>query len=132
MGSGSYSIPYRYIATLDSEYFVRNDIRLWQRVCTNGLFDIWNPGAPEERLNNSLLYREDPRCARIQLLRLHEICEQFDLNDVRDKGARVHHLVAANRNVTIKRPIVDDAEFLGVKQLFEDSVANYIVSPHLR
>jgi hypothetical protein len=41
-----FSIPYRYIAMLDSEYYIKNDIRLWEKICSNGLFDIWDPISP--------------------------------------------------------------------------------------
>jgi len=104
-----FSIPYKYIATFDSHFFIRNDARLWQRICSNGLFDIWDPDAPFSRFDNC---DSHPSKYRIQLLRIFEINEEFHKSAVIASGDRIDHLNTNIRKVTIKQPVINDKEFL--------------------
>jgi 5-methylcytosine-specific restriction protein A len=117
-----YLMPLRYIAELDSEYFVRNDMELWKTICTNGLFNIWDPIAPYNRLAES---RTDPSRFRIQLLRIYEIKEDFSSDDIVAVSSRIDHLVAPNPEVTIKNPVVNEEEFHHIKTLLIESVSKY-------
>lgn len=119
----SFVIPLKYIANLDSEYFIRNDKRLWQRICNNGLFDIWDPIAPYNRFNQSESY---PAEYRIQLLRIFEIKEEFHPNDINPVSDRIDHLSNANRTVTIKNPIINDEDFRIIKTLLTESVSEFL------
>jgi hypothetical protein len=119
-----FSIPYRYIADLDSEYFIKNDMRLWQRVCGNGLFDIWDPIAPYSRFAEC---NSDPSSYRIQLLRIFEINEEFDDADIIPANSRIDHLTTTNRNVTKKQAVIPDEEFLRLRSLLKESVSEFMV-----
>lgn len=118
-----FSIPYRYIAYLDSEYFIRNDLRLWQSICCNGLFDIWDPTAPYSRFDKS---DSHPSKYRIQLLRIFEINEEFHKSNIIFSSDRIDHLNTAKRTVTIKQPVINDEEFLIIKSLIKESVSEFM------
>ena len=74
-----YVNPYKYIATLVNEYHVENNPKLWKKICSNGLFDIWDPVAPYDRFE---LCKSDPSKYRILLLRIFEIDKEFDKNEI--------------------------------------------------
>jgi len=118
-----FSIPYKYIANLDSEYFIRNDLRLWQKICSNGLFDIWDPIAPYSRFDKSDSY---PSRYRIQLLRIFEINEELHKSDIIFSSDRIDHLNTAKRTVTIKQPVINDAEFFLIRSLLKESVSEFL------
>jgi hypothetical protein len=118
-----FSIPYRYIAILDSEYHIKNDMRLWEKICSNGLFDIWDPFSPYRRFSES---KSDPSRFRIQLLRIYEINEEFQPNQIVPVSDRVDHLIASRRTITIKDPVIPDQEFFSIKVLLEKSVGGFI------
>jgi hypothetical protein len=101
---------------------MRNDISMWQTVCNNGLFDIWDPTAPYDRLAMS---RSDPAELMIQLVRIYEMDGQLDSRDVRSVSDRIDHLVGPQRTVTIKGPVVTDGEFHKIKALLVSSVSQY-------
>lgn len=118
-----FSIPYRYIAILNSEYHIKNDMQLWEGICSNGLFDIWDPISPYRRFAES---KSDPFRFRIQLLRIHEINEEFQPNQIVPVSDRVDHLIASRRTITIKGPVIPDQEFFSIKVLLEKSVGGFI------
>lgn len=116
-----FSIPYKYIVLLDSVYPIKNDLRLWERVCNNGLFDIWDPSAPFKRFNDSVSLRN-----KIILLRIYEIYEEFDEIEIEPVSDRIDH-ITSNRNleVTLKNPVINDEEFKKIKELLENSLKDY-------
>lgn len=118
----SFKIPYKYIAVYDSEYFIINDIQLWKNVCNNGLFNIWSPYAPYKRFSES---KKDSSEYRILLLRIYEIIEEFSEEEIYSPSNRIDHLIAENRKVTIKAPLIDDISFLKIKTLLQKSVEPY-------
>ena len=118
----SFSIPYKYIAQCESEYFIKNEIELWERLCFNGLFDVWDPIAPYNRFANS---KTHPSQFRIQLLRIYEINEIFEEKDVDHASDRIDHLIANHSPVRIKAPVINDEEFLRIKKLLAESVADF-------
>jgi predicted RNA binding protein YcfA (HicA-like mRNA interferase family) len=115
--------PYSYAAVLDSQHFIRNDRALWQTLCSNGLFDIWNPSAPFSRFEES---GSDPAHYRIQLLRVYALNRQFPRDDVRAVSPRVDHLVASDRIVKAVRPVVTETEFVRIKSLLKESVSGFL------
>lgn len=117
-----FTIPYKYIATLDSEYFIKNDTRLWKKICRNGLFDVWDPVAPYTRFDEC---RSDPSRYRIQLLRIFEINEEFDDADIIPANDRIDHLTTSSRTVTIKRPVITKNNFEKIKTLLKKSVSRF-------
>ena len=51
LAAESYSIPLKYIAKIEGSYTVKNSMDLWKEICTNDLFDIWDPeGGPHKKL----------------------------------------------------------------------------------
>ena len=119
-----FSIPYTYIAALVSEYFIKNDIRLWQIICSNGLFDIWDPISPYSRFAEC---KSDPLSYRIQLLRIFEINEEFDEIDIIPANSRIDHIMTTKRTITIKQAVIPDEEFLRIKSLLKESVLEFLI-----
>jgi predicted RNA binding protein YcfA (HicA-like mRNA interferase family) len=115
--------PLSYAAVLDSQYFIRNDRTLWQVLCSNGLFDIWNPAAAFCRFEES---GSDPARYRIQLLRVYALDRQFRPDEVRAASSRVDHLVATTRTAKPVRPVIAEPEFVRLKSLLKDSVSRFL------
>lgn len=126
MDAESFAMPLKFIATLDSEYFIRNKIPLWQTLCSNGLFDIWEPRQPYLRFAQA---RSDSAKFRIQLLRIYEINHEFRTDDINPVSFRVDKLVSPAREVTVKMPLIDENEFDNMKELLKRSVVNYLTRP---
>ena len=90
-----YELSGKYIAILDRIFHINNDISIWQNLCTNGIFDIWEPEAPF----NSLDKKEDPM---ILLLRIFEI--DYDFTDEIKRGTYFDDI--PSRKVRVVRPII--------------------------
>lgn len=118
----TYTIPYKYIAVLDSEYPIKNDIRLWLVLCNNTLFNTWAPEAPYTRYAQS---KKDQSQFRILLLRIYEIVEEFRQQDIIHVSDRIDHLVIEFTTVTIAKPVIPDKEFDTIKNLLKDSVNHF-------
>jgi hypothetical protein len=127
LSSETYHIPLKYIAIMDSEYHIRNDMKLWEKICTNGLFDVWDPYAPYTRFSES---KSDEKQYRIQLLRIYEIEEEFHHSDIRHVNNRIDHIRKENRAVTLKAPVIHDEEFGGIRSLLVGSIAAFM-APHV-
>lgn len=94
-----YELRGKYVAILDRIFHIRNNIRIWERLCNNGVFDIWEPEAPYNSLSNKI----DPM---ILLLRIFEI--DYDFSNEIAKGRYVDRI--AGRKVGIVRPIIPNNE----------------------
>jgi len=66
----NFQLKSRYVAVLDRIFLINNNIGIWNKLCNNGIFDIWDPRAP----NNRLIDKEDPM---ILLLRIFEVDNDF-------------------------------------------------------
>jgi hypothetical protein len=120
--SDDYSIPYKYVATLDSEYFIRNDMKLWDVLCHNGLFDVWTPNAPYMRFEDS----SSPRSKyRIQLIRIWQIKEEFRQDEIEHASDRIDHLLSCNNPVTPDKPVINNEDFRNIKLSLIDSVQEF-------
>ena len=66
----------RYVAVLDRIFPISNKPSIWEKLCNNGIFDIWDPTAPENSLRDkdSRIEKENPR---ILLLRVFEVDHDF-------------------------------------------------------
>jgi hypothetical protein len=122
LNTDNYSIPLKYIAIFDSEYSIRNDMKLWEKICTNGLFDIWDPYAPYRRFAES---KADEKQYRIQIIRVWEIENQFYDSDIRHASDRIDHISKENRTVSLKSPVINDEEFKNIKMLLAESIAPF-------
>jgi hypothetical protein len=116
-----YSIPYKYIASLEGEYPIKNNITLWEEVCNNGLFDIWAPEAPYSRFEESKL---NSKHFRIILLRVYEILEEFSEDEL-ERHDKFHKIMRDDRMVTLAREIISDDEFRDIKDLLKKSIDKY-------
>lgn len=119
LNTDSYSIPLKYIAEFDDEYFIRNDPKLWEKICMNGLFDVWDPEAPHRRFAES---KADEKEYRIQILRISEIDNQFHDSDIRHATDRIDHINIENRMVSSKSPVISNEEFKNIKTLLLESI----------
>jgi hypothetical protein len=119
LGPERFTLPLKYIATLDSEHPIQNTVALWETLCTNGLFNIWDPTAPYDRLSKS---KSDPSGFHIQLLRLQEIDREFKPEDIIPANRWIDHLIATDRSVNILRPVIPDEEFQRIKRLLIESI----------
>ncbi len=117
-----YNIPLKYIALLDNQYFIKNEIQLWEKLCNNGLFDIWFPASPFIRFEES---KKQSKYYRLFLLRLYEINEEFDNKEVVPVSDRIDHIKRNDLRVILKKPIVNDYEFKKIKELLENSVKEH-------
>jgi hypothetical protein len=126
LNAENFDMPYKYIAELDSEYFIRNDPALWETVCSNDLFDIWDPTSPFKRFDES----ESPESKfRIQLLRIYEIDHEFNPDDIRFASSRTDQL-KSSPDVNKKSPaVILDTDFGNLKKLLERSVSLYRIYP---
>lgn len=125
LGAEDYKMQLNYVALLEGEYFIRYNSYIWEEVCNNGLFDIWTPDAPYKRFAEA---RKPQDKFRIILLRIYEIEEAFDEEDV-ERSDRHSKITRDNLMVKLKRPVVDDKEFLRIKSLLETSIKKYENSP---
>lgn len=96
MAAEFYEVPQRYVAVLDRIFHIKNGINLWKDICTNGLFDIWEPQAPFNCLNEKV----DPM---ILLLRIYEVDYDF-MNDIRRYNA--HYSRIPERRVRRVKPVI--------------------------
>lgn len=116
MQSDNYSIPLQYIVQLVDKYYIKNDLNMWNEICTNNLFDIWLPQAPYKRYQVKTYAKN----FYIALLRVYKINEKISNNDI-NWGDRYHSL-KQSIEVTIEKPIVDDGVFNKTKVLLEDTL----------
>ena len=126
MDAESFAIPLRYAVDLDSEYFVRNSMGLWRMVCSNGLFDIWQPDQPYLRFSKS---KSHPSQFRIQLLRVYEIDHEYAPTDIEFTSSRIDRLISPVRLARVWHPLIPDDAFSEVRALLKRSVADYLTSP---
>ena len=120
---------YNYIAAIDSEHFINNEEKLWGKICTNGLFDIWLPKAPLKVFQKSKSKKSQ---FRILLLRIYEIEKGFTTNDIKKRNPWTDEIIPADENgleVKIIKPVINDDKFAKIKGLLEESIKDYRSSP---
>jgi hypothetical protein len=122
----SFLIPYKYVAFLEEEYFIKNEMPLWEEICKNGLFDVWVPDAPSRRFKEC---KSNPSNFRILLLKIHEIDEEFHKNEIASVSDRIDHIIGPNLRVTLKKPVVEYREFQEIKDLLETSIGKFLKKP---
>lgn len=121
----SFNMPYKYVAFLDSEYFIRNELELWKILCDNGLFNIWLPESPYKRFNQS---KKNKKYYRILLLRIYEISEEINKDSIIFKSARIDNINKKDTTITIKKPIIDEKRFSDIKSLLKKSIRPFLNS----
>jgi len=118
---------HKYIAVYDSQYHIKNDERLWDTICHNGLFDIWRPESPYTRFADPKRCTSPPSEFRIVLLRIWEIEEEIKKEKIIPRGhnGRFANIPSDSLKVTLKRQIINDEKFEEIKNLLKDSIENY-------
>jgi len=92
----------RYVAVLDRIFYITNKRSIWEKLCNNGIFDIWDPTAPENSLRDkdSRIEKENPR---ILLLRVFEVDHDFS-DEIIIANAFIDHVRQCKLNFI--RPII--------------------------
>src|SRR3989339_14723 len=121
LNSENYTVPYKYVAKMIKAYQIENNFDMWSEICGNGLFDIWAPVAPYKRFQDA---KVNPDRFAIGLLRVYEIVEEFGDLEIH-KYDRQHMLTRERLEVTVKKPLLSDAEFVGVETLLENVIKKY-------
>jgi len=134
--------PQKFIDENNGKYVVKlarifhlstNHIKIWNEFCTNGLFNIWNPAAPYNRLNK-LNHQVDPfnynfntkeydvneekymhknqlPSARILLLRIFKLNEEDSYkNDDIDIRSQQFDSIKP-KEVLLDKPVINDYDF---------------------
>lgn len=129
----------KYVAKLERCFDItQNNIETWNKFCTNGLFNIWNPAAPYNRLNSvKEPYRHQVdafkydlstkeydvsnekwknihyqlKGAKILLLRIYELNEKnfYRTNEIKINRSEFDSIEP--RRVLLDNPVIDDFEF---------------------
>lgn len=127
----------KYVAELARIFIIScNHIDIWNKYCTNGVFNIWNPAAPYNRLNikdhqvipfdynpnirvydvDNKIYRNKNQLpdAKILLLRIIKLNSEdvFDKNQILIKDH--YDQIKQPRKVSLDNPVVDDFNFNGI------------------
>jgi hypothetical protein len=120
MGADNYTIPYKYVTLLVKTYSIKKDnTDLWQEICTNNLFDIWEPTEP----HRLLLTKKKPK---IGLFRIYKIKEEFDECEIITVGTRGNHrIIRDDLNVTLMASVVGPNEFKKTQSLSDSSIKKY-------
>jgi hypothetical protein len=118
----------KYIAVLDRIFHINSDLQLWERLCNNGIFNIWDSRAPFHSLENKI-------DQMILLFRIFEVDRDFS-NTIQYGN---YFDTVPKENFSIIRPLIPQnnedqyaknysgAEYFDdiVKKL-QDSVANHL------
>ena len=117
--SDNFKIEHKYIISVVKFKDIKNKTEMWDEICTNGLFDIWDPSAPFQKY----VENENPNQFCIGLLRLYEIDEIIseDLLKVNDRNT----ILKKTLTVKIKRPIINDAEFNEIKEKLDRTLDKF-------
>jgi len=122
----NFSVPYKYIAFPVRHYNIKNELLFWKSICSGGLFDIWDPeGGPFKRFFDPKICKSDPSKYMILLLRIWEIEEQFMNDEIKHASNYIDKIIKENRFVTLKKPVINDAEFDKIKEFAEESIKGY-------
>jgi len=91
----NYHHQLKYMAVLEKKFHINSNLPLWEKICNNGLFNIWDPVAPLNNLKN----KTDQM---ILLLRIFEIDCDFSKFIRYDS----HYDIVPKVPLNIIRPII--------------------------
>ena len=115
---------HKYILNVASVYDLSDNenIRenIFKELCSNGLFDIWNPRAPCNRL-------EKLTNAQIELFRVFEIYNGVDRDDIDVINSRfdLYDKIKKGMRLDIKKPLISDDEFVALKSKLEGTLCRH-------
>jgi len=121
-----YELRKNYVAVLDKIFHIKNNIKMWEELCSNGIFDIWEPKAPYNSLNG----KDDPM---ILLLRIFEIDYDFTIRIV-PKNNYIDTIKYFDNNgipipiskVRIIRPIISNNSFESIIEKIKEVTFTYL------
>jgi hypothetical protein len=119
MNAQYYDIPATYLAILDRIFHIDNNKEVWEILCNNGVFDIWKPIAPWNRLNSR---KAEPRYPMILLIRIFNIDYDFSKELIEE----THSHAVKQRIVNIMTPVIPNPEFAQITEKISDSIKSYI------
>lgn len=114
-----YKFDLKYLAVIDRIFYLKeNNIKMWEELCTNGIYDIWKPEAPYNNL-------KDKKGPQILLLRIFEINKIF--NDEVQKGSYSDMLPnATDTEIQLVRPIISNEEYKRIITKIRNAVESYL------
>jgi len=116
----NYNLQAKYVAVLDTVFYIKeNDKKIWEILCNNGIYDIWDPIAPYRRLGSS----KEPM---ILLLRIFEVDYDFS-NEIIKEGWPYCDAVK-QRIVKIVKPIIANIDFGQIMAMIRESINDYIIN----
>lgn len=117
--SYNYNTTARYIAVLDTIFHIKNEISIWEALCTNGIFDIWEPQAPYNMLSHDAQNnKKDPQDPQILTIRVFEIDHDFQ-NEITKKQ---YWNTITPKQVNLVKPVIPNKEFLEIKEKIENTL----------
>ncbi|MCK4927030.1 MAG: hypothetical protein KAS11_01055 [Candidatus Aenigmarchaeota archaeon] len=119
LNSDDFTVENKYLISVVKFKGIENKTEFWDEICTNGLFDIWDPSAPFKKYNEN----KNAQNFCIGLLRIYELDEIIsdDLIKVNDRNA----ILKKTLTVKIKRPIINDAEFNEIKDKLDRTLDKF-------
>lgn len=138
----------KYVAKLARIFNISsNHIKVWNEFCTNGLFNIWNPAAPYNRLNKSnhqvnsfnynfntneydvnnegYMHKNQLPSAKILLLRIFELNEEdsYKSNDINIQPRQFD--TVEPKEVVLDNPVINDFEFKCIYEKIVDTLEQF-------
>lgn len=119
-----YKFDFKYLAVIDRIFYLKeNNIKMWEELCTNGIYDIWEPEAPYNNLKDE--NGQDKKAPQILLLRIFEINKIF--NDEVQKGSYSDMLPnATETEIQLVRPIISNEEYKRIITKIRKAVERYL------
>jgi hypothetical protein len=118
-----YDSKANYVAFIDTIFHIKHDIRIWNELCNNGVFDIWDPKAPYNMLThdakNMPVERKDPM---ILLLRIFKINDNFRGNI---KQRQFWNIITP-RKVNLIGPVISNVRFEEIKAKIRHTLNNIL------
>lgn len=94
---------FEYAAVLSTIFHINNKIEVWEKFCNNGIFDIWPPDSPFDRLSTG----KDPM---ILLLKVYKIDRPYTIEDI-DVAREDYIKNSVDNNVLLKTPVIQQNKF---------------------
>ena len=101
----------KFIAFVDEQIKININKDLFDKICKNGFFQIWNPEGP-------MKYFEGKQEGYIILFRVYELENPIDENLLEKgrKGRNYYYGLSKDVVYKIKKPVLEDDKYLSIKQ----------------
>ncbi|MCD4676107.1 MAG: hypothetical protein K8S18_08955 [Desulfobacula sp.] len=102
---------FEYAVVLSTIFEIKNKIGVWEKLCTNGIFDIWDDkGGPYKRL-------EKANNPKILLMRIYKINKSFSKESLFYHVNRPYPIdikEGIDRHVLLESPVIEQNDFVGI------------------